>query len=228
LIVEVNHVARRNETVNSTCSLEEQSGTDGTSMPQERSDVEELTRPEKVACHYLGPILKSRFKSLSSYSATPTTPPSPLPHLPSLLLSCKTTTLSDIISYSSYPPSVLSTNSLPILASQSGKINNMEGTCNCGAIKVIINDPDLFGEKRRGHICYCINCKKTAGAGMFPRLTRDRRETDPWLGIGASNNLIIENEKVTIEGAENLTEYTDPNTTSGKPLGRFFCKTCGK
>jgi hypothetical protein len=44
----------------------------------------------------------------------------------------------------------------------------------------------------------------------------------------AAHNLTIENEKITIEGAENLIEYTDTKTLSGTPLGRFFCKTCGK
>ncbi|KAG0650410.1 hypothetical protein D0Z07_3471 [Hyphodiscus hymeniophilus] len=84
----------------------------------------------------------------------------------------------------------------------------MEGTCNCGKIKVKVNDPDLFNGNRRGHVCHCVNCKKTAGAA-------------------AANNLTIENEKITIEGAENLQEYSDPDTLSGTPLSRFFCKTCG-
>lgn len=41
-------------------------------------------------------------------------------------------------------------------------------------------------------------------------------------------NLLIETEKVTITGAENLTEYKDFDTLSGNPVSRFFCKTCGK
>jgi hypothetical protein len=46
--------------------------------------------------------------------------------------------------------------------------------------------------------------------------------------IAAAHNLTIENEKITIEDAENLQEYMDTKTLSGTPLGRFFCKTCGK
>ncbi|KAI9050146.1 hypothetical protein LZ554_006287 [Drepanopeziza brunnea f. sp. 'monogermtubi'] len=83
----------------------------------------------------------------------------------------------------------------------------MEGTCLCGAITVRVNDPDLF-TKKRGHICRCTNCKKTAGSA-------------------AATNLIIEDEKVEIIGEENLKRYEDRDTLSGTPLGRFFCSNCG-
>jgi hypothetical protein len=43
-----------------------------------------------------------------------------------------------------------------------------------------------------------------------------------------ASNLIIENDKFEIVGEENLREYTDTQTLSGTPLGRFFCSTCGK
>ncbi|KEF61354.1 uncharacterized protein A1O9_02920, partial [Exophiala aquamarina CBS 119918] len=77
------------------------------------------------------------------------------------------------------------------------------------AIKIRVNDDNLFGEKRRGHICHCDNCRKVAG-GIF----------------GA--NLIIEDEKVEfLNGKENLRRYEDLDTLSGTPLGRFFCQTCG-
>ncbi|KAH7360949.1 Mss4-like protein [Rhexocercosporidium sp. MPI-PUGE-AT-0058] len=90
----------------------------------------------------------------------------------------------------------------------------MEGTCLCGAITVRINDSELF-TKRRGHICRCANCKKTAGSGML---------TCSQLLQQIS---IIENEKVEITGEENLKQYEDKNTLSGTPLGRFFCGICG-
>lgn len=41
------------------------------------------------------------------------------------------------------------------------------------------------------------------------------------------HNLTIETEKVEISGEQNLTRFDDPNTTSGTPLARYFCKTCG-
>lgn len=84
----------------------------------------------------------------------------------------------------------------------------MEGQCLCGAIKVKVNDDNLFGSQRRGHLCHCSQCRKVAG-GLF----------------GA--NLTIETEKVEISGEENLTKYDDPETLSGTPISRYFCKTCG-
>ncbi|KAH6683158.1 Mss4-like protein [Halenospora varia] len=83
----------------------------------------------------------------------------------------------------------------------------MEGTCLCKAIKVKVDDPDLF-TKRRGHICHCHNCRKTAGSAF-------------------GSNLIIETEKVTITGEENLQVYHDYETLSGNPVNRYFCRTCG-
>jgi hypothetical protein len=84
----------------------------------------------------------------------------------------------------------------------------MEGQCLCGAVKVKVNDDNLFGSQRRGHLCHCSQCRKVAG-GLF----------------GA--NLTIETEKVEISGEENLTKYDDPETLSGTPMSRYFCKTCG-
>jgi len=47
------------------------------------------------------------------------------------------------------------------------KIITMEGTCNCGAISVKVNDSELF-TRRRGHTCRCINCRKTSGSCNSP------------------------------------------------------------
>lgn len=84
----------------------------------------------------------------------------------------------------------------------------MEASCNCGAVTVRVLDSDLF-TKRRGHICHCYNCKRTSGSTC-----------------GA--NLIIEKEKVQMTGEGNLTTYVDKDSKSGRPVNRFFCKTCGK
>ncbi|KAJ8060139.1 hypothetical protein OCU04_010489 [Sclerotinia nivalis] len=83
----------------------------------------------------------------------------------------------------------------------------MEATCLCGAITVTINDSDLFS-RPRGHLCHCQNCKKTASSAF-------------------GSNFMIESEKVTIKGEENLSVYEDYATTSGKCVRRYFCKTCG-
>lgn len=54
-------------------------------------------------------------------------------------------------------------------------------------------------------------------------------EVELWLTRTAlgSTNLIIESDKVTINGAENLTVYEDKNSLSGNSVYRSFCKTCG-
>ncbi|KAF2236890.1 hypothetical protein EV356DRAFT_497831 [Viridothelium virens] len=84
----------------------------------------------------------------------------------------------------------------------------MTGACNCGSITVTIKDPNLF-TTRRGHICHCLNCRKTSGSY-------------------AASNLAIEKEKVTIEDRNGtLKEYNDSGTMSGTPIGRWFCSTCG-
>ncbi|ETI26062.1 hypothetical protein G647_02839 [Cladophialophora carrionii CBS 160.54] len=66
----------------------------------------------------------------------------------------------------------------------------MEGECLCKAVAVKVNDDNLFGEQRRGHICHCNNCRKVAG-GIF--------------GV----NLTIEEEKVEFpKGKDNIKAYT--------------------
>ncbi|EXJ87791.1 hypothetical protein A1O1_04718, partial [Capronia coronata CBS 617.96] len=85
----------------------------------------------------------------------------------------------------------------------------MEGECLCKAVRVKVNDDNLFGDQRRGHLCHCASCRKVAG-GPF----------------GA--NLIIEEEKVEFpKGKDNLRVYEDPETLSGTPVQRYFCQTCG-
>ena len=77
------------------------------------------------------------------------------------------------------------------------------------AVKVKVNDDNLFGEQRRGHICHCANCRKVAG------------------GI-CGVNLIIENEKVEFpNGQDAIKKFDDPETLSGTPVSRYFCGTCG-
>jgi hypothetical protein len=39
----------------------------------------------------------------------------------------------------------------------------LEGECNCGAIKVTINDS---AEKTQPVYCRCLNCRKQSGARM--------------------------------------------------------------
>lgn len=84
----------------------------------------------------------------------------------------------------------------------------MEGTCLCKAIALKVNDNDLY-TRRRGHLCHCANCRKVAG-GLF------------------GTNLIIEEEKVEwLKGKDVVKCYSDPETLSGTPVGRYFCPNCG-
>lgn len=65
----------------------------------------------------------------------------------------------------------------------------MEGTCLCKRVAVKVNDDNLFGTQRRGHICHCLNCRKVAG-GIF------------------GTNLTIEEEKVEFpKGKDSIKRY---------------------
>ncbi|KAF2217896.1 hypothetical protein CERZMDRAFT_30995 [Cercospora zeae-maydis SCOH1-5] len=82
------------------------------------------------------------------------------------------------------------------------------GTCLCGSVTVTINDNELF-TKRRGHLCYCANCRKVAGSCV-------------------ASNLLIEQEKVSIEDKDGtLNTYEDYATLSGNPVYRTFCSKDG-
>lgn len=84
----------------------------------------------------------------------------------------------------------------------------MESTCLCKAVTVKIDDDELF-TKPRGHLCHCLNCRKTSGSAF-------------------GSNLMIEESKVTITGQEHLKDYKDKETISGNTVTRSFCGTCGK
>ncbi|KAL9527293.1 hypothetical protein SMMN14_08838 [Sphaerulina musiva] len=78
------------------------------------------------------------------------------------------------------------------------------GTCLCGSVTVTINDKELF-TKRRGHLCHCANCRKVAGSYV-------------------ASNLLIEQEKVTIEDKDGtLKTYEDNASMSGNTVYRTFC-----
>lgn len=86
---------------------------------------------------------------------------------------------------------------------------SMTGSCLCGNIKITISDSELF-TRRRGHICYCVNCRQSSGS------------------FGASN-LLIEDAKVKIEDANGIMkEFIDTKTGSGRPVSRFFCSDYGR
>ena len=81
--------------------------------------------------------------------------------------------------------------------------SSMEGTCLCKAIALKVTDDDLFGEKRRGHLCHCSNCRKVAG-GLF----------------GA--NLIVEEGKVEWVRGRDVVKVYEVRDVSG-----FLSVWCG-
>ncbi|OCT52282.1 hypothetical protein CLCR_09145 [Cladophialophora carrionii] len=80
----------------------------------------------------------------------------------------------------------------------------LEGECNCGAIKVTINDA---AENTQPVYCRCLNCRKQSGA----------------LGTYVT---VISDEDVTVVGSPK--DYIDRKTDSGTLLHRWFCGDCGR
>ncbi|EXJ67512.1 uncharacterized protein A1O5_09525 [Cladophialophora psammophila CBS 110553] len=111
----------------------------------------------------------------------------------------------------------------------------MEGECLCKgsdgdyhalspyrhlpAVAVKVNDDNLFGEQRRGHICHCANCRKVAGGitdnhhgvHLVTMHRVNQPLTELW-GLGLHRfgvNLTIEEEKVEFpKGKDNIKLYS--------------------
>lgn len=80
-------------------------------------------------------------------------------------------------------------------------MNEIQGGCNCGAVRYQINrEPAMVA------ICHCTNCRRQSGSAF-------------------SVNLIVPAAAMELSGA--LTTYTDHDTESGQPVLRQFCATCG-
>lgn len=69
------------------------------------------------------------------------------------------------------------------------------------AVKVRVNDNELFSGRRRGHLCHCSNCRKVAGGICKPMVPHNNFKfevhTDRHLccdAVGA--NLLIEEDKI--------------------------------
>lgn len=77
----------------------------------------------------------------------------------------------------------------------------MEGGCNCGAIRYRID-----GEPVAVAACHCTRCRRQSGSSH-------------------SVNLIVSIDAMALQGT--LTTFEDRDTTSGSPVYREFCGTCG-
>jgi hypothetical protein len=76
-----------------------------------------------------------------------------------------------------------------------------EGGCNCRAVRYRIDGPPLSVAA-----CHCTNCRRQSGSAY-------------------SVNIVVKASAVTVEGE--LASYLDHDTSSGHPVLREFCGTCG-
>ena len=77
----------------------------------------------------------------------------------------------------------------------------IEGGCNCGAVRYTIDGPVLAVAA-----CHCTRCRRQSGSIY-------------------SVNLLVAPAAMTITGA--LKTYEDTDTSSGLPVQREFCGSCG-
>ena len=77
----------------------------------------------------------------------------------------------------------------------------LAGACNCGAVRYTITAPPLSVMA-----CHCTSCRRQSGSAF-------------------SVNLIIRTEDMAVEGT--MASWEDRDTSSGAPLSREFCGTCG-
>ena len=97
----------------------------------------------------------------------------------------------------------------PNTHSQDDFSTGLSGTCLCGSIRVTIHDTELF-TRRRGHLCYCANCRKVAGSYV-------------------AANFLVETDKVEIKDRDGTKKtYEDWETLSGNAVYRSFCSKDGK
>ncbi|KIK62128.1 hypothetical protein GYMLUDRAFT_42124 [Collybiopsis luxurians FD-317 M1] len=79
-----------------------------------------------------------------------------------------------------------------------------QGSCLCKSVQFQVK-----GEPVHYLLCHCKNCQKASGGGFMM-------------------NVWFKDENFTIKaGKELIKVFYDPNTDTGKPLGRYFCSNCG-
>lgn len=78
---------------------------------------------------------------------------------------------------------------------------NIEGGCNCGAVRY-----RLEGTPLAVAVCHCANCRRQSGSAF-------------------SVNVVVRADAMTLSGQ--LTSWEDRDTESGAPVMREFCATCG-
>ncbi|PFH47772.1 hypothetical protein AMATHDRAFT_151351 [Amanita thiersii Skay4041] len=77
-------------------------------------------------------------------------------------------------------------------------------SCLCGAVK-----HEVTGEPFSFLVCHCGNCQKCSGTAFMSNAFFNRKDIR------------------LIQGKDEIKEYLDTATESGKPVARTFCKNCG-
>lgn len=96
----------------------------------------------------------------------------------------------------------------------------VEGKCNCGAIKVSIDDK--VAKETAPMFCRCSNCRRQSGAC---KCDLEKYWTEcSYSPVGTAVTLFPD-AAVTISG--NPKDYEDKTTDSGTVLHRLFCGDCG-
>ena len=85
----------------------------------------------------------------------------------------------------------------------------LEGSCHCGKVRYTVDAPHPYPF----NLCYCNNCRKTAGCG------------------GYTINLGARNDTLEVEGREHISIYRpghiDEHDGKPTPQERHFCSGCG-
>lgn len=78
---------------------------------------------------------------------------------------------------------------------------NIEGGCNCGAVRYSVSSKPLMVA-----VCHCANCRRQSGSAF-------------------SVNIVVKSSLMEIRG--DLATFEDADTQSGSPVLRQFCSRCG-
>ncbi|KAH7097408.1 Mss4-like protein [Auriculariales sp. MPI-PUGE-AT-0066] len=78
----------------------------------------------------------------------------------------------------------------------------LHGHCYCGEITYTVDD--VLGD---AILCHCTTCQR--------------------MNTGMSHNVVSQVDKLVVTSPQKTKVYVDTNTTTGKPMHRNFCPTCG-
>jgi hypothetical protein len=80
-------------------------------------------------------------------------------------------------------------------------MSEVEGGCNCGAVRY-----RLMGDPLAVAVCHCTNCRRQSGSAF-------------------SVNVVVRSDAMHMTG--DVATWEDRDTESGEPVLRQFCAICG-